>query len=82
MVMPKHSIGPVRIICNLEAAVTAVTETVPKVFTAVCRIIEPIAVMENCNAIGRPMETNRPQQESDNFHSSFRIRKISYFLNI
>ena len=42
--------------CAEAAAETAATALAPSPFTALCRIIEPTAVMENCSPIGTPIE--------------------------
>lgn len=40
------------------AAVTLVTAQRPRLLTEVCKMMEPMAVMENCSALGRPMESS------------------------
>ena len=51
------------------AAVTLVTARDPRLLTEVCKMMEPMAVMENYSAMGRPMESSRPQRFSSGLHS-------------
>ena len=67
--MPSDSSGPMTMAQIFCAAVTLVTASEPRELTEVCRMIEPIAVMENCSAIGRPMDSSRLHRFSSSLHS-------------
>ena len=59
MVMPRDSIGPATTFWIFCAVETLAMMAGPKPLTAVWRRMEPIAVMENWNAIGRPTPQRR-----------------------
>ena len=55
MAMPKLSNGQMKNILIRIAEVKAATQVVPKALFALCNIMLPIAVMENCKPIGTPI---------------------------
>ena len=56
MAIPKASSGHITNILIRMAAVKAPTQAVPKALFALCNMMLPIAVMENCKPIGTPMD--------------------------
>ena len=69
--------GPMATVCIFVAAVTEATEAVPRELTALCSIILPIAVIENCKAIGIPTETSLLALCASNLSSSCSNLSIS-----
>ena len=55
MAMPQVSSGAATTLCTLLAAETAATALAPRPLTAPCRMMLPMAVMENCRPMGMPM---------------------------
>jgi hypothetical protein len=58
MAIPKLSSGHITNILIRMAAVKAATQAVPSALFALCNMMLPMAVMENCNPIGTPMYSN------------------------
>ena len=59
------------------AAVKAATQAVPNALLALCNMMLPIAVIENCNPIGTPIHINLRARAPLNFRSSSVPRNIS-----
>ena len=59
MAIPKLSNGQMKNVLIRMAAVNAATHAVPRALLALCNMMLPIAVMENCNPIGTPMFSSR-----------------------
>ena len=77
--MPKLSKGHMKNILIRMAAVNAATQVVPKALLALCSIMLPMAVMENCSPMGTPMYISVRAKAPSNFRSAgvvFRISKL------
>ena len=74
--------GQVKNIFTLPAAVTEATARAPRVFTEVCRITEPMAVMEYCRPIGSPIPQSCRICMGFILHSCLVICRISNFFTI
>ena len=61
---------------SLPPAEMAATAMVPRPFTAVCIITEPMAVMENCKPMGTPMPISRRAKIGRKRRSSFCMRRM------
>ena len=75
--MPRLSSGHIKNILMRMAAVKAATQAVPNALLALCNMILPIAVIENCNPIGTPIYINLRARAPLNFRSSGVPRNIS-----
>ena len=79
MVEPMASKGQQKNMLTFPAAVTDATAADPREFTAVCKITEPMAVMEYCRPMGTPMLQSTLIWSVLILHSSLVICRISNF---
>ena len=59
------------------AAVKAATQSVPRALLALCSIMLPMAVIENCKPIGTPILSSVEQCRRDIVRSSREARRMS-----
>ena len=61
---------------SLLAALTAATASTPSPFTDHCTVTDPMAVMENCSPMGRPIPSMLRARFGESSRSSFVSRRI------